>query len=327
MKPFIIFLNGPENETKQKLCASLQVKFEEEVCIYFNRKMQLKMFNNKQDDEESYEWVIHKMLKNFILQGIFVIFDGFLQTRRTKQYSQSLDGLPLYWIGVFFSSEKSEMSQEFYDFHILINEEEYEASQDKAEFLNIKANEIFEYVSKNKPVCFEKTNEVEKIARKREVYNKDRSFVGLEVADKNDNASCHCVSSRFDRNDRSNRNNRSKNNFKNDRRRKGSSYSDKKFGSKDGFARSKDRSFKDFKKSDRSEFQKNDNDFKRGFEKKNRFFRGLCDKDSSQKKFGDRKPFGARNFRGEKKEGKRDFNNKSFKKNNKPFKFNSNNKK
>lgn len=198
MKPFLLFLNGPENETKQQLCAILQRKFSDQVCVYINRKMQLKMFNNKQDEDESYEWLIHKMLKHFIVQGVFVIFDGFLQTRRTKQYAQSLDGLPLYWIGLFFSAEKSEMSKEFYDFHVFIDEAEYAATEDKESFLNLKAEEIFEYVKKNDPVCFDKTNEVERVARKREVYNKDRSFVDMATGegDKSSSIGERFVSSR-----------------------------------------------------------------------------------------------------------------------------------
>ena len=174
MKPFILFLNGPENDAKRRLIASVRKNFEEQVCVNINRKELLKMFDAKKDineeSEESHEWIIPKVMKSIVNNGVFVVLDAFLPTRRINQYADQMKGLPCYWIGVFFKDYKSE---EFYDFNVKISEE------DEGDFEE-QATSIFNFISNNKPNCFETTKEVEFVARKRFIRSTD-SGVDSEV--------------------------------------------------------------------------------------------------------------------------------------------------
>lgn len=118
LKPSIIFLNGPDNTSKQYLLANLRKKFPTS-CVVINRKNLLDMFvADKEEKTESYEWLIAKVIKNILNNGVFVLFDGFLPTRRVEQYVSQMHGLPCYWIGIFFK----EYNQQLYDFSVKIED-------------------------------------------------------------------------------------------------------------------------------------------------------------------------------------------------------------
>lgn len=166
MTPYILFLNGPECQAKLQLLQSLKSKFSDDVCIYVNRKETLKMFNAHNDSlEESFEWVLQKMLKSIINNGVFIIFDVFLPTRRMNQYALQLKGLPCYWLGVFIKDISDDFSKEFYDYSVVIDPE--------AEDFSSVALEVFLYASKNAPCCFTANKIVEKKARKRLIPSKE----------------------------------------------------------------------------------------------------------------------------------------------------------
>jgi len=117
MNPSVIFLNGPQDDQKRQLVRELRKKFEEHACIVINRKELLDMMNGYDAvQDESFEWIAAKVVKNIVNNGVFVIFDAFLPSRRMQQYVQQMSGLPCYWIGVFFK----EHDAEFYDYTVQI---------------------------------------------------------------------------------------------------------------------------------------------------------------------------------------------------------------
>lgn len=190
MNPSIIFLNGPENNEKRALISNLKAQFKENACVVINRKELIRMFNAEHETpEESYEWIVAKVLKNILNNGVIVLFDAFLPSRRMQQYVQQMNGLPCYWIGVFFK----EYSQDFYDFSVQLKGE---GQLDLSEFPFLDkiastisfigsgsrggitsqegAEQIYEYVTNNEPSCFAAFRSVEVTARKREVKASER---------------------------------------------------------------------------------------------------------------------------------------------------------
>ena len=128
-KPSIIFLNGPENAEKRLLLAKLRTKFETS-CVVISRKDLLEMFNaHDEDKSESYEWLVTKVLKNILNNGVVVLFDAFLPSRRIEQYVTQMKGLPCYWIGVFFK----EYSNQMYDFSVKLAENQCKIEEENSE--------------------------------------------------------------------------------------------------------------------------------------------------------------------------------------------------
>ncbi len=192
MNARIIFINGPEIKAKKELIKQLKNKFEENATVLIERKALLNMFNAYGENaEESYEWILLKVLKNVVNNGVTILFDGFLPSRRITQYTTAMKGLPCYWIGVFFK----EADSEFYDFSVKLNAEissedlndAIELTKDIEEIQELDntvftegstieeaCDKIFDFISNNEPKCFEPTNKIEKVARRRMIVeNRD----------------------------------------------------------------------------------------------------------------------------------------------------------
>ncbi len=202
MKPSVIFLNGPEDDRKRTLVSAVRKKFQDNACVAINRKELLNMFNaHDTEQDESFEWIVAKVLKNLVNNGVFILFDAFLPSRRMQQYVQQMNGLPCYWIGVFFG----EHDTQFYDYTVQIKSSKVGSSDlEDAAFLKeiaegrmggiiqttcdndieTAAQEIFEYVFENEPKCFESFRSVEFPARKRVIVDSERYVRPVEIVPK-----------------------------------------------------------------------------------------------------------------------------------------------
>ncbi len=158
-KPSVLFLNGPADMAKEELISHLRKKFETS-CIAINRVDLLGMLNAYDEEkEESHEWLVPKIIKGILNNGVYVLFDAFLPTRRMEQYVAQMRGLPCYWIGIFLNDHGSEL----YDFSVNLR------AASKTRSVIEQSDDVDESTNK----CEELTQDCEKTAHDDEELTND----------------------------------------------------------------------------------------------------------------------------------------------------------